>query len=146
MKTWMMGPIPSALGPIWIMAHGSLGPIWRWIILNLWKHMIIYDEYWQLTHLPLDKMATISQIIFSDAFFVSWMKSLQWRKYFMHLKGIRQNKMNIFNSSFPRQNGLQFGRQHFNVFSWMEMIEFRLKFHWNLFPGVQLTISQHCFR
>ena len=26
------------------------------------------------------------------------------------------------------------------------MIEFRFKFHWNMFPGVQLTISQHWFR
>ena len=48
-----------------------------------------------LTHLPLDKMATVSQTIFSDAF------------------------------------------------SWMKMFEFWLKFHWSLFPSVQLTISQH---
>ena len=33
-----------------------------------------------------------------------------------------------------------------NSFSWMEMLEFRLKFHWNLFPRVQLTIFQHWFR
>ena len=30
-------------------------------------------SHWSLTHLPLDKMAVISQTIFSDAF--SWMKS-----------------------------------------------------------------------
>ena len=33
-----------------------------------------------------------------------------------------------------------------NVFSSMKMFEFRLKFHWSLFPRVQLTIFQHCFR
>ena len=33
-----------------------------------------------------------------------------------------------------------------NAFSWMKMIEFRFEFHWNLFPGVQLTISQQWFR
>ena len=33
-----------------------------------------------------------------------------------------------------------------NAFTWMKMIEFGLKFHWNLFTGVQLTISQHWFR
>ena len=33
-----------------------------------------------------------------------------------------------------------------NAFSWMKMYEFRLRFHWRLFPGVQLTISQHWFR
>ena len=32
------------------------------------------------------------------------------------------------------------------AFSWMNMFEFRLKFHWGLFPRVQLTIFQHWFR
>ena len=30
-----------------------------------------------------------------------------------------------------------------NAFYWMKMYWFRLRFHWNLFPRVQLTISQH---
>ena len=33
-----------------------------------------------------------------------------------------------------------------NVFSSMKMFEFQLKFHWSLFPRVQLTIYQHWFR
>ena len=33
-----------------------------------------------------------------------------------------------------------------NVFSSMKIFEFRLKFHWSLFPRVQLTIFQHWFR
>ena len=33
-----------------------------------------------------------------------------------------------------------------NAFSWMKMLEFRLKFHWNLFIRVQLTTFQHWFR
>ena len=32
------------------------------------------------------------------------------------------------------------------AFSWMKMFEFRLKFHWSLFPRIQLTIFQHWFR
>ena len=32
------------------------------------------------------------------------------------------------------------------AFSWMKMTGLRLKFHWNLFPWVQLAISQHWFR
>ena len=31
-------------------------------------------------------------------------------------------------------------------FYWMEMHEFRFKFHWSLLLSVQLTISQHWFR
>ena len=33
-----------------------------------------------------------------------------------------------------------------NTFSWIKMFEFRLKFHWSLFPRVQLRIFQHWFR
>ena len=33
-----------------------------------------------------------------------------------------------------------------NAFSWMKLLEFWLKFHWNLFLRVQLTIFQHWFR
>ena len=33
-----------------------------------------------------------------------------------------------------------------NAFSWMKMLQLRLKFHWSLFPRDQLTIFQHWFR
>ena len=33
-----------------------------------------------------------------------------------------------------------------NAFSWMKMFNFRLRFHWIVFPRVQLTIFQHWFR
>ena len=33
-----------------------------------------------------------------------------------------------------------------NAFSWMKMFKFRLRFHWCLFPRVQLTIFHHWFR
>ena len=33
-----------------------------------------------------------------------------------------------------------------NAFSWMKMLEFRLRFLWSLFLRVQLTIIQHWFR
>ena len=33
-----------------------------------------------------------------------------------------------------------------NAFSWMKMYKLRLRFHWNLFTMVQLTIFRHWFR
>ena len=33
-----------------------------------------------------------------------------------------------------------------NAFPWMKMCKFRLRFHWKLFPRVQLAIFHHCFR
>ena len=41
-KTSMVGPIPSALRPIWIMAHGSQGPIRKYIILYLCGRVNIF--------------------------------------------------------------------------------------------------------
>ena len=32
------------------------------------------------------------------------------------------------------------------AFLWMQMCKLRLRFHWNLFPRVQLTLLQHWFR
>ena len=50
------------------------------------------------------------------------------------------------NSLRPRQDGRHFPDDISNAFSWMKMHKFRLIFHWNLFPRVQLTIFQHWFR
>ena len=35
---------------------------------------------------------------------------------------------------------------HSNAFSWMKMLQFCLRFYWNLFLRVQLTIFEHWFR
>ena len=39
-----------------------------------------------------------------------------------------------------------FQRTFSTVFSWMKMYDFRFRFHWNVFPGVQLTIFPYWFR
>ena len=50
--------------------------------------------------------------------------------------------MNI-NTLRPRQMDAISQTTFSNTFSWMKMLESRLKFHWSLFPMVQLTIFQH---
>ena len=73
--------IAKSMGPTW-GPPGSCRPQW-------------VSEWLSLTHWGRDKMAAISQTIFS------------------------------------------------NAFSWIKMYEFRLSFHWSLFPRVQLTKFQH---
>ena len=58
---------------------------------------------------------------------------MQWTKYTLPHWG-RDKMADISQTTFS------------NVFSSMKMFEFRLKFHWSLFPRVQLTKFQHCFR
>ena len=64
----------------------------------LWGNSISELMTGLINHLTLDKMATISQTVFSAAF------------------------------------------------SWMKRFVFWLKFHWSLFPRIQLITTQHCFR
>ena len=45
-----------------------------------------------------------------------------------------------------RQKWTSFHRQHFKCIFLMKIFGFWLKFHWSLFPRVQLTISRHWFR
>ena len=50
------------------------------------------------------------------------------------------------NTLRPRQMAAIFQTTFWNVFSWMKMFEFRVKFHWSLFLKVQLTMLQHWSR
>ena len=50
-----------------------------------------------------------------------------------------------FNTLRLKQNCRHFADDIFKC-SWMKMYEFRLRFHWNLFLRLELTISQHWFR
>ena len=49
------------------------------------------------------------------------------------------------NSSSPKKMAAISQTTFPSTFAWMDMIEFRWKFPWNLFLGVQLTISRHWF-
>ena len=51
-----------------------------------------------------------------------------------------------FNTLGSRQNGRQTQMTFSSAFSWMKMCEFPLKFHWNMFLRIRLTIFQHWFR
>ena len=50
------------------------------------------------------------------------------------------------NTLRPRQMDAISQTMFSNAFSWMKICEFRLSFHWSLFPRVQITIFHHWFR
>ena len=58
-----------------------------------------------------------------------------WRSLESNLTHWDRNKMAAF-----------FQTIFLNAFSAIKSFEFRLSVHWKLFPGVQLTLFQHCFR
>ena len=49
------------------------------------------------------------------------------------------------NTLRPRQNGRNFPDDIFKCLFWMKMYKFWFRFHWSLFPRVQLTMFQHWF-
>ena len=56
------------------------------------------------------------------------------------------NQSSVIKTLRPRQTDAISQTPFSNAFSWMNMFEFRLKCHWNLFPRVQFTIFQQWFR
>ena len=56
----------------------------------------------------------------------------------------KQSRIN--SSPHPDKIAAILADDNFKCIFLMKMIEFRLEFQWNLFPEVQMTISQHWFR
>ena len=100
-------------------------------------NVINRKEYW------LKPNITSSQVFRLEDFQVTWNDRTNWKGGGVF---IMETEAWVHSPS-PGQNGCHFCRRHFWIaFYWMKMIEFRFQFHWNGFPGVQLTRSQHLFR
>ena len=52
----------------------------------------------------------------------------------------------ILNTLKPGQDVRHFAGDIFKPISWMKIYEFSLRFHWNWFLKIELTIYQRCFR
>ena len=68
-----------------------------------------------------------------------------WNYYLSYTPLPYQSTESWVNTLRPRQMDAISQMTSSNRF-WMKMVEFRLKFHWSLFPRVQLTKFQHWFR
>ena len=68
------------------------------------------------------------------------------RRHRAHYDVIEMFRLMDGNTLRPGRNKRHFAYDVSNAFSWMKIFEFWWKFHWNLFPRVQLTIFQHGFR
>ena len=62
------------------------------------------------------------------------------------LSSDRQQRYQIIKTLRPRQNGRHFADDVFKCISLNEYIWISIKFHWRLFPMIQLTKCQHWFR
>ena len=65
---------------------------------------------------------------------------------YLIIANLKQERMCLFYTLRPRQNGCIFQTTISNAFSLLRMYKFPLIFHWSLLSKVQLTIFQHWFR
>ena len=83
-------------------------------------------------HVPYNRQVSVKEIA------VTWTRpSLSLMIFYQNILLIhwgRDKKAAIFQTIFS------------NAFSWMKMYKFRLRFHWNFFQRVQITIFHRCFR
>ena len=102
---------------------------------NIW-HTLVGNKF--VDHSGVVGASSVSAAPTTSSFSCTWCYISRLRLYY--------SCCTLYNLSPPGQNGHHVGRRHFsNAFSWKKMIKFLFKFHWNLFPWVQLTISQHWF-
>ena len=113
----------------------------------LWQQSLLYQHTWKLQW-----SASVAKFLFRKYEFVYFSKIHPMRANMMYLNYsywqlfIRQHPSPCkFISPWTKWPPL-WQTTFSNTFSWMKMIKFRFKFHWNLFPWVQLTMNQHWFR
>ena len=92
--------------------------------------------YWNLSMVDMNSQHGVNSNILNDAFMV--------KKLFTKS---RISKLIYFLTHWDRDKMTAISQTILsNSFSWMKILEFRLKFHWSLFLKVQLTIFQHWLR
>ena len=91
----------------------------------LWERVNFTQRLSQLTNQPPCYVLALNIIKISSLFRLTTDSLTHWSRDKMDV---------IFQTAF------------WNWYSWMNMLKFRLKFHWSLFLRFQLTIFQHWFR
>ena len=91
---------------------------------------------WQLYHHTRHRKLSVLQLL-RQPIAHSFGKDLRCLLWLLELTG--------FNTLRQRQNGHHFPDNIFKCISWIKMYEFQSRFHYSLFPRVQLTLFQHWF-
>ena len=120
------------------LKFSNMASEWHATVLLCWKCVLVsssVDTEFYLWHQPhvVEEMRTSTGTV-STWFAHNTPGSSSEQLSMPLLKHLGWDKMAAISQTTP-----------LNTFSWMKMLEFRLKFHWRLFLRVQLTIFQHCF-
>ena len=86
----------------------------------------------------LSRLQCVHDTKFECVFSSSSSRTVKWEVIF-HVNN-RRHVVNL--THWGRDKMVDFPNDFSKTFSWMKMCKFRLRFHWSLFPMVQLTIFQ----
>ena len=139
---------------IWVIHAGNSGPvkcdrecpsrIWSWLDLLMAWHLTIVCHQWGhcwMKCYSLFNSNCISHLFESIWYIRSHDLENDQRDVARSRSTLHPNLLNTL-----RPMAAIFQTTFWNGFSWMKMFNFRLRFHWSLFPRVKLTIFQHWFR
>ena len=147
-----------------MIGYHIVNPVWLtpWLYFLIWNfHMVWYvsmhstESYCHFFHsgkfIPLDRICVLNQALCGDEVTLCVLNCfvlvMHWARdstsMILNLCMVYSVPyMGMVNTLRPRQMDAISQTTFSNAFSWMKMFEFRLKFHWSLFPRVQLTIFQ----
>ena len=114
------------------------------VMEDRFSESIFTGEYWIFLH-ATPECTSDGRLIFQGYVCLWILNKKLWRAcdvILMVAGDIQQSKLNTLR---PRQNGRHISDDTFKPISWMNVFEFRLKFHLSLFLSVLLTIFQHWF-
>ena len=143
---------PAIMSRSNLKAHGLIIEMGRsslWWNFNHWLHWKL--SKWQLPVQPVMKISSKWHFQFSDVPQEMQFLMAHWPICFRvaswHYGRLTTSTWHGDLTHWGRDKMAAIFRTTFsNAFSWMKINEFWLRFHWNLFPRVQLTIFQYWFR
>ena len=98
------------------------------------------------TSISVNVEATREPWYMCDAFmYFSYKYFIQWHVILDSLMMEFDSVVKVFNTGRDKMSTIS-QTTFSSAFSRMKIFAFRLRFHWSLFPRVQLIISQHCCR
>ena len=127
---------------------------WQYVVVDPQTLLILLLSTSNTCTTALRKHGTISSIKLTHLWRLRWQMKKQsdcvrFRKiitYKVPDRYVVRTSVNGLNTLRPRQNGRHFPDDIFKRIFLNEKVWTPIKFHWNLFLRVQLTISQHWFR
>ena len=141
--------------PQWVNQHCSLIP-YACIVKPQWDtvcgYNCLYYRIWKNTWVNIIILKDINpcrNLVGCSLSFILWLDLNNFWKFYIILVNILDAlkfQGCLLNTLKLRRNGRHFAHDIFKCFSLNENVWILIKFHWNLFLRVQLTIFQHLFR